>query len=152
MIDLLKENEIVITDFFDNSGKLLIPLISDTGNKNLKQLISLLIEQVKIKDKRNPPKTKKINETLKGNQLRKFYDSFNRIYNSRIEEQQKKVQLLMLKSNAEYSANRLTNKRFGIFLKNRINIVLKKEGTEFEKYMEALKLHFEALVGYFPKN
>jgi len=152
MNDLLKENEIVITDFFDNTGKLLIPLISDTGNKNLKQLISLLIEQVKIKDRRNPTKTIKINETLKGNQLRKFYDSFNHIYNSKIEEQQKKVQLLMLKSNAEYSANRLTIKRFGIFLKNRINIVLKKEGAEFEKYMEALKLHFEALVGYFPKN
>lgn len=152
MNDLLKENEIVITDFFDNTGKLLISLISDTGNKNLKQLISLLIEQVKIKDERKPWKMEKINETLKGNQLRKFYDSFNRIYNSKIEEQQKKVQLLMLKSNAEYSANRLTNKRFGIFLKNRINIVLKKEGAEFGKYMEALKLHFEALVGYFPKN
>jgi len=151
MSNLLQENKIVISDFFDDKGNLLISLISDNGNNNLEKLIKLLTEKVEEQNSYNKKK-RKINEPLKSNQLRKFYDSFNRIYNSKIEEQQKKVQLLMLKSNAEYSANRLTNKRFGIFLKNRINIVLKKKEKEFEKYMEALKLHFEALVGYFPKN
>lgn len=148
----LKENEIIITDFFDSNGQLLTPLISDDGDNNLKELIFLLTEQVKIPDRRNPRKMNKINDSLKGNQLRKFYDSFNRVFNSKIDEGQKKVQLLMLKSNGEYSANRLKIKRFEIFLSNRINIVLKKSGKDFEKYMEALKLHFEALVGYFPKN
>jgi len=152
MADELKQDEIVIADFFDNDGKLLTPLISDEGKNNLKQLIYLLTEQVRIQDNRNPRKKIKINDSLKGNQLRKFYDSFNRIYNSKIDEDQKKVQLLMLKSNGEYSANRLKIKRFEIFLSNRINIVLKKSGKDFERYIEALKLHFEALVGYFPKN
>lgn len=151
----LKESEIIISDFFNEEGNLLIPLISDVDEddlKSLKPLISLLTEQVKIPDRRNPNRKIKINEPLKGNQLRKFYDSFNRIYNSKIDENQKKVQLLMLKSNGEYSANRLKIKRFEIFLSNRINIVLKKSGKDFQKYMDALKLHFEALVGYFPKN
>ncbi len=150
MNELLKENEIVITDFFDEKGNLLQTLISDVGSNNLKDLISLLTQPVKTQNKRNRPI--KINEPLKSNQLRKFYDSFVKIYNSKIDEDQKKIMLLMLKSNAEYSANRLTIKRFGIFLNNRINIVIKKHGEEFEKYMNALKLHFEALVGYFPKN
>ncbi len=151
----LRENEIIIEDYFDDNKKLLPNLISDIGEKNLKDLIKLLNEKVQEefydKIKRKPMK-RKINEPLKRNQLRKFYDSFNRIYNLKIDEDQKKVQLLMLKSNAEYSANRLTIKRFGIFVDNRISIVLKKTGKEFEEYMNALKLHFEALVGYFPKN
>ena len=152
MYQELKENEIIISDFFDSDGHILTPLISDEGSNNLKDLILLLSKQVKIPNKRDSRKNIKINESLKGNQLRKFYDSFNRIYNSKIDENQKKVQLLMLKSNGEYSANRLKIKRFEIFLSNRINIVLKKNADEFVKYMDALKLHFEALVGYFPKK
>jgi len=159
MEDLLMKKVIEINDFFDKDGNLLTSLISDTAsseNGGLRSLINLLMEtvteQVEEQQGRRPPKPKKINEPLKNSQLRKFYDSFIKIYNAQINEEQKKVQLLMLKSNAEYSANRLNIRRFGIFLNNRINIVLNKKGNEFNKYMDALKLHFEALVGYFPKN
>lgn len=141
----LKQEEITIEDFFDQSGNIKLELISDMGENNLMKTIDLLRETVK--DGR-----KKINDTLRGTQLRKFYDSFLRIYHSKVTEEEKKVQLLMLKSNGEYSSNRLKIARFGIFLDNRIKIILKKNGTEFDKYLEALKLHFEALVGYFPKN
>lgn len=137
----LKSEKIVIKDFFDSQGNLKPELISDFGENNLKELIEVLRESIK-----------KVNETLRGTQLRKFYDSFLRIYYSKVDENEKKVQLLMLKSQAEYSSNRLKIPRFRIFLDNRITIVLKKSGDDFRKYLDALKLHFEALVGYFPKN
>lgn len=152
MYTQFKANEITIDDLFNEESKTIRKeLISDYGSKNIMKLIFLLTEKFKFYDKEKRKEIKV--EPLKRNQLRKFYDSFLRIYDARIEEEeQKKVLLLMLKANGEYSANRLNIRRFEIFLSNRINIVLKKEGKEFEKYMDALKLHFEALVGYFPKN
>jgi CRISPR type III-A-associated protein Csm2 len=148
--DLLKTNQIEISDFFENN-QLKQSLINDVGQGNIKQLIELLREKIEG-PRDNRGKTKKLNDEIKINQLRKFYDNFLRIHHAKISENEKKVQLLMLKSNAEYSANRLTIKRFEIFLSNRINIVLKKNGDDFERYLDAFKLHFEALVGYFPKN
>ncbi len=147
--DPLKTTQISISDFFDND-QIKQNLINDNGQNNLKELIDLLIDKVEVKDKRG--KFQKLNDGLKINQVRKFYDNFLRIYHSRISENEKKIQLLMLKSNAEYSANRLKTKRFEIFLSNRINIVIRKNDDEFIKYLNAFKLHFEALVGYFPKN
>ncbi len=93
----------------------------------------------------------KSNSKLNSNQLRKFYDSFLRIYNSNLGVDEKKVQLLVLKANAEYAAGRLKTKPFAEFLNDRINTVISKE-ADFTKYMNALKLHLEALVAYFPKT
>jgi len=88
---------------------------------------------------------------LNSNQLRKFYDSFLRIYNSNLENDEKKVQLIVLKANVQYAAGRLKTQPFAEFLSDRINVVLKQE-KDFKQYIEILKLHLEALVAYFPKN
>ena len=133
-----------ITSYFDSSGQLLTNLISDQGSGNIREIIEYLREQNRDRDKRN----KKLNI----NQLRKFYDTFLKVYNNKTEESEKKVQLLMLKANAEYSAKRLNTNRFKVFLANRINIVVSKSGEDFIKNLKALKLHFEALVAYYPKN
>ncbi len=133
-----------ITSFFDSSGQLLTNLISDQGSGNIREIIEYLREQNRDRDKRN--------EKLNINQLRKFYDTFLKVYNNKTEESEKKVQLLMLKANAEYSAKRLNTNRFKEFLANRINIVVSKSGEDFVKNLKALKLHFEALVAYYPKN
>jgi CRISPR type III-A-associated protein Csm2 len=137
-------NSITITSFFDSQGQLLKNLISDQGKENIKEIIDFL--QVQIKDKSNR------NEKLNINQLRKFYDSFLKIYNTKVDETEKKIQLLMLKANAEYSAKRLHTNRFKDFLSNRINIVVSKNGEDFKENLNAFKLHFEALVAYYPKN
>lgn len=110
-------------------------LISDIGEHNVAAIASDL----------------KQNSRLNSNQLRKFYDSFLRIYNANVDINTKKVQLLMLKANAEYAAGRLKTKPFAEFLKDRINTVLKQD-QDFDQYIKALKLHLEALVAYFPKN
>jgi len=137
-------NSINISSFFDSQGQLLKNLISDQGKENIKEIIDFL--QFQNKDKLNR------NEKLNINQLRKFYDSFLKIYNTKVGETEKKIQLLMLKANAEYSAKRLHTNRFKEFLSNRINIVVSKNGEEFKKNLNAFKLHFEALVAYYPKN
>jgi len=148
--DLLKTNQIEISDFFENN-QLKQSLINDVGQGNIKDLIVLLRERVEAQRSARG-RAERLNDGININQVRKFYDNFLRIYHAKISENEKKIQLLMLKSNAEYSANRLKTKRFEIFLSNRINIVLKRNGEEFLKYLNAFKLHFEALVGYFPKN
>lgn len=135
---------ITITSFFDKNGQLLTPLITDEGTGNIRELIEYLREQIKDRTNRN--------EKLNINQLRKFYDTFLKIYNTKSEEKEKKIQLLMLKANAEYSAKRLNTNRFKEFLANRINLVISKSGEDFNKNLKALKLHFEALVAYYPKN
>ncbi len=110
-------------------------LINDMGKDNVAQIARFLKESSK----------------LNINQLRKFYDSFVRIYDSQLDNESKKVQLLMLKANVEYSAGRLKIIEFANFFKDRINTVL-KQNEKFDDYMHALKLHFEALVAYFPKK
>jgi len=110
-------------------------LINDVGENNVAQIARNLKESSK----------------LNINQLRKFYDSFVRIFNSTIDVNTKKVRLMMLKANVEYSAGRLKIFEFSNFFKDRINIVLRKN-EDFDKYMDALKLHLEALVAYFPKR
>ncbi len=121
-------------EFFIN-GKLNEALINDTGNNNVAVIAKNL----------------KDNSRLNINQLRKFYDSFVRIFNSSVNVDTKKVRLLMLKANVEYSAGRLKIIEFANFFKNRINTVI-SQNEEFDKYMNALKLHLEALVAYFPKR
>lgn len=135
---------ISISSFFDAKGQLLPHLITDEGAGNIKEIIEYLREQIKDRNNRN--------EKLNINQLRKFYDTFLKLYNTRSEEKEKKIQLLMLKANAEYSAKRLNTNRFKDFLSNRINLVISKSGEEFYKNLNAFKLHFEALVAYYPKS
>lgn len=135
---------LAINTFFDNQGNILPQLISDEGEGNIKELIDYLREQIRDKGYRN--------EKLNINQLRKFYDTFLKIYNTKVDEKEKKIQLIMLKANAEYSAKRLYTNRFKEFLTNRINLVVSQEGENFNKYLKAFKLHFEALVAYYPKN
>lgn len=137
-------NSLTINTFFDSNGNLLPELISDSGQGNIKELIEKIREPIKSKDYRN--------EKLNINQLRKFYDTFLKIYNTKVDEKEKKIQLIMLKANAEYSAKRLHINRFKEFLSNRINLVISQNGEAFEKYLRAFKLHFEALVAYYPKN
>lgn len=120
--------------FFIN-GKINPALINDTGNDNIATIAANLKNQSK----------------LNSNQLRKFYDSFLRIYNSNLNPDEKKVQLLILKANVEYAAGRLKIFEFANFLKDRINLVLSRT-EDFNSYMDVLKLHFEALVAYFPKR
>jgi len=135
---------ITINSFFDSQGQLLKNLISDQGQDNIKEIIDFLREQIRNNHYRN--------EKLNINQLRKFYDNFLKIYNNKAEENEKKIQLLMLKANAEYSAKRLHTNRFKEFLSNRIDLVVSKTGEDFKKNLHAFKLHFEALVAYYPKN
>ncbi|MBN2572354.1 MAG: type III-A CRISPR-associated protein Csm2 [Ignavibacteriales bacterium] len=137
-------NLISISSFFDEKGQLLTHLITDAGPGNIKEIIEYLREQIKDKNNRN--------EKLNINQLRKFYDTFLKLYNTKAEEKEKKIQLLMLKANAEYSAKRLNTHRFKEFLSDRINLIVSKSGEEFIKNLNAFKLHFEALVAYYPKS
>lgn len=137
-------NSLEIKTFFDSEANLLPQLITDEGPGNIKEIIEYLREQIKDKDNRN--------EKLNINQLRKFYDTFLKIYNTKVEEKEKKIQLIMLKANAEYSAKRLNINRFKEFFSNRINLVVAQNGEMFEKFLKAFKLHFEALVAYYPKN
>lgn len=125
----------------DNSGNVLKNLISDNGENNVKDLAELLSR--KTEDKNKKP--------IEKNQLRKFYDMFLKIYFVQSSEDAKKIQLLMLKAQSEYSERRLKIIDFKEFISNRINIVVKKNGEEFINNLNAFKLHFEALVGYFPK-
>ena len=137
-------SSILISSFFESGGQLLTSLITDKGDGNIKDLIEFLREQNRDRYNRN--------EKLNINQLRKFYDTFLKVYNINAGENEKKIQLLMLKANAEYSAKRLNTNRFKEFLANRINVVVSRSGDDFIKNLKALKLHFEALVAYYPKN
>lgn len=137
-------DSIMISTFFDSNGQILANLITDSGKSNIRDVIDFLNQQIKEKDYRN--------SKLNNNQLRKFYDTFLKVYNNQARENEKKVQLLMLKANAEYSAKRLNTNRFKEFLANRINIVVSKTGEDFTKNLKALKIHFEALVAYYPKS
>ncbi len=141
-----------IETFFSNEKETIDPaLISNVGEKNINDLIAYLIKEVTVYDE-SKRKNVFINKELSINQLRKFYDTFLKIYNTKVDENEKKIQLIMLKANAEYSAKRLYTNRFKEFLSNRINLVVAQNGKSFQKYLKAFKLHFEALVAYYPKN
>lgn len=150
MNELLKPDEFNIQSFYSDLS-LNKSLISNEGSKNIQELINYLTEPLKDFDSRRK-KEVWVNKALTINQLRKFYDSFLKIYNTEVREEEKKIQLIMLKANADYSAKRLDTKRFSHFLKNRINIVIEKSGKEFIDNLKAFKLHFESLVAYYPKN
>lgn len=141
-----------INTFFSNETEMIdSALISNIGEKNITHLIEYLTQEVKKYDERKR-KEVFVNKELSNNQLRKYYDNFLKIYNTKVDEKEKKIQLIMLKANSEYSAKRLTTNRFKEFLSNRINLVVAQKGNAFDKFLKAFKLHFEALVAYYPKN
>jgi CRISPR type III-A-associated protein Csm2 len=148
-LDELKDR-IEIADFFNEKKEIKKELINDVGKNNVKEVAEFInepheyfVNHKKFKDKK-----------LTINQIRKFYDEFLNIFNTpKISMEEKKVRLLMLKANAEYSANRLEVKTLEIFMKNRLDIVLKQMNeNDFNNYLRVFKFHFEALVGYFPKK
>ncbi len=116
-------------------GKINQSLINDVGENNVAALALFLKKHSK----------------LNSNQLRKFYDSFLKVYNSNVSDEAKKVQLLVMKANVEYAAGRLKIFEFANFIKDRVNTVI-SQGEKFNQYMDAFKIHFEALVAYFPKK
>lgn len=150
-----KKDKILIKDFFERD-QIKRELISDIGDGNVKELGKILSENSEVEtdevDKKGRKIKIKFNSQLTNNQIRKYYDSFLKIYYSKVDPDVKKIQLLMLKANSEYSAERNGTFRFGMFLNNRLNIVISKPNTEFDKYLDAFKLHFEALVGYYPRK
>lgn len=123
----------------DDKGLVRKELINDVGNNNVKDLADYL--------SRDEGDFKKITV----NQVRKFYDSFLKIYHNTSSVEEKKIQLLMLKAQVEYSVKRLKIVNFGKFFANRISFVIQAENEDFQKNLDAFKLHFEALIGYFPK-
>lgn len=150
MDELLKPDEFKIDSFYRDT--IIHPsLITNDGEKNIADLIKYLIEPIDYFDEHKRKKVY-LNKALTINQLRKFYDSFLKIYNIKSDKNEKKIQLLMLKANADYSAKRLVTNRFKVFLANRIDLIVKESGESFKKNLNAFKLHFEALVAYYPKN
>jgi CRISPR type III-A-associated protein Csm2 len=137
-----------ITDITEN-GTVLLPLISDSGDKNVKDMSIVLSSKGAVKLGSGKIV---VDSPLNVNQLRKFYDSFLRIYYLRIPENEKKIKLLMLRANVEYSSARLKISRFAVMMKCRIDIVVKSNGEDFNNNLDAFKLHFEALVAYYPKG
>jgi len=131
-----------ITAFLNNEGNIIKSIISDEGENNIKSMA----EDLSINNPNN-----RDDKAINVNQLRKFYDNFLKIYYTESEENIKKVQLLMLKAQVQYAVKRLKIERFGKFLQSRINLIVKKNNEEFIKNLDAFKLNFEALVGYFPK-
>ncbi|MCC6548473.1 MAG: type III-A CRISPR-associated protein Csm2 [Ignavibacteriaceae bacterium] len=138
--DLFKQYS--IEGFFDSRNVIRTELICDMGDNNVKDLaVRLANGDVAAGDKK-----------LKVNQLRKFYDSYVRIIRADIPEDQMKVQLLMFSANAQYSGDRLKLRLFKLFIKQRVGFVIQSSDDLFKKACDAFKLHFEALVAYFPKN
>ena len=86
-------SSILISSFFDSGGQLLTSLITDKGDGNIKDLIEFLREQNRDRYNRN--------EKLNINQLRKFYDTFLKVYNINSGENDRKIHIIMLKANAE---------------------------------------------------
>jgi len=140
-----------IKSFLDSNGNILQNLINNIGDNNPMECAEILTRpKIENPDPKNPKKKIK-DYPIEKNQIRKFYDSFLKIYNAQVDEETKKIMLLMQKAHTEYSEKRLNITRFRIFYLNRIDIVVSKSGDEFKKNMNALKLNFEALIGYFPK-
>ncbi len=133
-----------IKSYLDEKKQVHQYLISDIGEGNVKELGKYFSE---IKESKGNNRG-----SLTINQLRKFYDSFLKIYFTNLEPEVKKTQLLMLKANAEYSSNRLFIKRFSDIIDNRISVLIQLEGERFQESFNALKMHLEALVGYYPKE
>ncbi|GMU87662.1 MAG: hypothetical protein AMXMBFR48_29030 [Ignavibacteriales bacterium] len=131
-----------IEGFFNSRNVIKTELICDMGDNNVKDLaVRLANGDESAGDKK-----------LKVNQLRKFYDSYVRIIRVDIPDDQKKVQMLMFSANAQYSGDRLKLRLFKLFIKQRVGFVIQSSDDLFTKACEAFKLHFEALVAYFPKN
>ncbi|HMQ68900.1 MAG TPA: type III-A CRISPR-associated protein Csm2 [Ignavibacteria bacterium] len=136
-------NNFLINQLIDENGNIIFSLINNMGENNVEDLANFLSKD--IGNKNDKPISK--------NQLRKFYDSFLKIYFNKSKSEEKKIQLLLLKAQAEYSSKGTPKiKRFKDIFENRVNIIISKNDDEFKNNLNAFKLHFEALVGYFPEK
>ena len=137
----LAKDDFVIDGFFSEDGTIHFHLISDLDDgkhKNVQEIGKLLSER----GQGDAP--------LTITQLRKFYYKFQQIFEQNLDDNQKKISLLMLKANFEYSSKRMKVHRFARMMKNRIDIVVKSSDKEFKMNIEALNRNFEALVAYYP--
>jgi CRISPR type III-A-associated protein Csm2 len=136
------EFKYIRTSLIDGNGNVLPNLISDIGDNNVKDLALYLAGDDQ--------------KQLTSNQARKFYDAFIKIVSQQgSDDNAKKIQLLILKGQAEYSSKRPAvkmgqNKHFKDYLDNCINLVIKSD--DFKNNLKAFKLYFESLIAYLPKK
>lgn len=145
--------ELVIDKFFSDDGAMPWYLVSDLDDgtqtkKNVKDIGEILSEPG-IKPFDGEAKKDK---ALSITQVRNFYLDFQHIIDQVGDFKQKKISLLMLKANIEYSARRNKLRRFAVMMHNRINIVLRSNEVDFNKNLNAFHKNFEAFVAYFPKK
>ena len=145
----LTKDDLEIQEFFSSDKTIPYYLISDLhddNHKNVKEIGESL-----SKDATAPyPGENKVDKALSITQVRNFYHKFLQIYQKEADIKQKKISLLMLKANIEYSAKRMKTPRFAIMMHNRINIVVRSNEDDFEENIEAFNRNFEALVAYYP--
>lgn len=125
-----------IPALIDKNGNVLPNLIGEEGNNNAKDLAYKLSKS----------------DGVSINQIRKFYDNFLKIYFSRLSIDAKKVQLIMMKAQLEYAQSRLKMQNFTNLINNGLSLVIKSDDNNFQDNIHAMKLHFESIVGYFPKS
>ncbi len=127
----------------DNEGRVLESLIGESALKQAEEL------QERSKNKEG----REFRKGVSSNNLRKFYDQFLKIYDSRVDSGSKRVMLLMMKAHIHYSSGRLNYRKFNQFISERIDAVLSSQtDKDFANLLKAFKLNFEAVVGYFPKS
>lgn len=145
----LDSEYLIIQDFFKNDSihYYLISDLPDGNHKNVEEVGVYLSSNGRLVI----PAGKTFNDKpLSINQLRKYYYKFQQIFEQKVDNNQKRISLLMLKANIEYSAKRLDIRRFAILMHNRIDLVVKSPEAEFIKNLEAFNRNFEALVAYYP--
>jgi CRISPR type III-A-associated protein Csm2 len=94
-----------------------------------------------------------VEDAVTSNNLRKFYDQFLKIYDSKADYKAKRIMLLIMKAHTHYSVRRLKYVQFNNFISERIDAVLSSSNeNDFNNKLKAFKLNFEVVVGYFKKD
>lgn len=127
-----------------------IELLNKDGSINESLLGQGAIDTVESLMKSKKENNKVTEAPVSSNNLRKFYDQFLKIYDSRAGLHEKRVMLLMMKAHTHYSVKRLKYVQLDNFIKDRIdNVLSSTTEDDFKKRLKAFKLNFEAVVGYF---
>lgn len=134
-----------------------IKLVNEDGSVYEKLLSDEALESVELiskkkKESRNG-KEVTVEDAVTSNNLRKFYDQFLKIYDSKADHKTKRIMLLILKAHTHYSVRRLKYVQFNKFISDRIDAVLSSnDEKDFNNKLKAFKLNFEVVVGYFKKD